>query len=90
MYFTSERPRNTGVAACDFLKQTFSESLFSDSTDAVFLSADKKAAFGVTGLPYYAPVCVCLLNSSVVSSVVSKIEGNVLAVCGETVCFFRL
>ena len=52
--------------------------MFSGGTDAVFLAADKGAAFGVTGLPYYAPVCVCLLNDGAFSDLFERGESLLL------------
>ena len=78
MNFFVERAREADASAREFLLKKFSAGMFSGGTDAVFLAADKGAAFGVTGLPYYAPVCVCLLNDGAFSDLFERGESLLL------------
>lgn len=88
MNFTVERAREAGGSARELLKKKFAESMLSGSTDAIFLAADKGAVFGVTGLPYYAPVCVCLRNDPALAPIFERVAGSVLAAFGEKLRVF--
>ena len=56
MHFQYTNARDPQTAPADKLKSEFAPELFSGETDAQFLSCTGESAFGVTGMPFWAPV----------------------------------
>ncbi len=64
MHFQYTNARDPQTAPADKLKSEFAPELFSGETDAQFLSCTGESALGVTGMPFWAPVCLSLTGSS--------------------------
>ena len=60
------------------LQKFFNDLDFSGATDACFLAPDKNIVFGITGLPFYAPVCAGLLNDFDVNTFIYGRGGHIL------------
>lgn len=76
MHFTAEQARTQTVTAEELIRSAFSD--ISGALDAEFFSAGRAAAFGVSGLPYPAPVCAHLMNTPAVADYLSGFAGSQL------------
>lgn len=83
MYYNSEKSRDAYKSAPERLGELFPDAL--SHIDAEYLSGDRSRVFGVSSLPFYAPVCLDLLGKAEFLDWLDTLEGDVHIVYGERV-----
>ena len=78
-----EQARTQTIDARDLVRAAFGDDEATRCSDAEFLSADRRAALGVTGLPFEAPICQHLLANPVVSAYLDGFDGSQLLAISE-------
>ena len=78
-----EQARTQTIDAIDLVRAAFGDDEATRCSDAEFLSADRTAALGVSGLPFEAPICEHLLADPVVSAYLDGFAGSQLLVISE-------
>ncbi len=73
MVFTAEQARTQTVTAEGLIREAFPG--LTGALDAEFFDAGRRSAFGVSGLPYTAPVCVRILNDPAAAKYLSGFAG---------------
>ncbi|MCR5066606.1 MAG: hypothetical protein K6A14_00920 [Erysipelotrichaceae bacterium] len=87
MIYTSQTARTEINQASEHASEVFAGRLCS-FTDALWLGADKKKIFAVTGLPFRAPVAGKLLNDAQLKSL-SEEGDEILLSLSQDICLYR-
>ena len=78
-----EQARTQTIDSMDLIRAAFGDDEAERCSDAEFLSADRSAALGVSGLPFEAPICEHLLADPVVSAFIDGFAGSQLLVISK-------
>ena len=87
MNFNVETSRNQKITALQRAEEIFRDRL-SEKTDALFLSSERNRILAFTGLRYYAPVCMHIINDQKLYDYLSRFNGDLLFKNGEEIILF--
>lgn len=79
MNFNIETSRKQSITAIDSAKEVFKDRI-NERSDAIFTDSSRKHVLAFSGLDYYAPVCMHIINDPALYELLSKHDEDLLIV----------
>ncbi len=83
MNYTAQRSREKFTTAPQLIKELYPEA--TGHIDAEYLSANRSRVFGISNLPFNAPICNFIMGEKEILDYIDAINGNIHIVYGETI-----